>query len=101
MRHEEPFSIVANEDVCCLNGCLFEPFHECRGDVLGTGYPAHVAFDAYPNRAERNSNAPGVCEDTRPALAHFFPAEHQVPARMNALDGIVVRPHFFHLAQVE
>jgi hypothetical protein len=101
VRGEEPLAIAANENIRGLYGGFVEAIREGRRDVLGACHPACVALDAYPNGAERNAHALGVRENSRPALAHFLPAQQKIPSRMNAFDAVVMRPDGLHLGEVE
>lgn len=101
MRHQQPGIVAADENVGRLRGGVVKSFGKRSGDVLGAGHPADVAFHANPHAAQRYPNPLGTGENSRPALAHFVPAEQQLPAWVDALDPIIVRPHVFHFRQVQ
>ena len=82
-------------------GFLHRTVGKRRSDARGARHPSHRAFDADPNVAQNDLDALRIRENPRPSAADFLPAKKQVPAGLNALDAIVVRPHGFHLGHIE
>ena len=101
MRGEKPLVADADENIGGLDDRFVKAVGKGGGDVLGTGDPANVAFDANPDRAQSDANAFGVGENAGPAAANLVPAEQQFTARLNALYVVIVRPCSFHLGHVE
>jgi len=101
MGNEQPMVLATNENVRDLYNRLVEAVGKSGGDARGASNPTHIAFHAHPDAAQSDANPLGVGKKPRPAVANFVPTQEQVPAGMNALDCVVVRPDSFHLGQVE
>ena len=72
---EEPVSFAADENVRGLYDRFVETLGKGGGDARGAGDPADISFDAHPQAAQRDAHALRILEDSRPAFAHFVPAE--------------------------
>jgi len=101
VRNEQPGALAEDKNIRCLDGGLIEAVGKSGGDMLGAGYPGDFGLDPYPNGAQRNPHALGICKDPRPTASHFVPAEQKLPTGLDALDGVVMRPHGFHLGNIE
>jgi len=100
MRDELPFAFALHKNVCGLHQGIIEAVREGAGYLLGAGYPANVSFGANPDGAEGHFDAPRVRKYPHVTFAHLFPAEQQLPARVDALDPVFMRPDFFQRGEV-
>ena len=98
---EEPSRVAANENICGLHGGFVEPVGKGGGDVLRAGDPPYAALQAHPYGAEGDAHALRIGENARPTSANLIPAKQQLPAGLDAFDGIIVRPDSLHLRDVE
>jgi len=100
MRDELPFAFALHKNVCGLHQGIIEAVGEGAGYLLGAGYPADVSFGANPDGAQGHFDAPRVRKYPHVTFAHLFPAEQQLPARVDALDPVFMRPDFFQRGEV-
>jgi len=101
MRYEQPDALPEDENVRCLDGGFVEAVRKSGGDMFSAGDPGDFTFDAHPNGTQRDAYALCVGKNARPTAAHLIPTEQKLPAGLDALDGIVMRPHGLHFGDVE
>ena len=101
MNYEKPLAVAQYENIRRLDDIFIESFGKRRRDARGASDPGDIALHTNPLAAERDANALGVRENPLPSLAHFVPAQQQIPSGMHALDVIVMRPNRFHLGRVQ
>src|SRR5213593_3797985 len=101
VEHHLPAIVLALEDVRGDDrGDRHAPSH-LGEDVLRAGDPGATARDGELNVADGEADLTRVVKDRLPGRADVVPADEQRPARVNALDVIAVRPHLFHLGEIE
>lgn len=101
MADKIPRAFAEDEHVRGLDEGFVETALESAGDVFGASDPGDIAFGMNANSADGDLDAARVCKDARPGVADFVPANDEVPARMDALNPIFLKPDGGHLGDVE
>src|SRR5689334_2459248 len=101
MTDKIPRAFAEDEHVRGLDEGFVEAALERAGDVFGASDPGDIAFGVNANSTESDLDAPRVCKNARPGIADFVPANDEIPAGMDALNPILLKPDGGHFGDVE